>query len=522
MGRKLRGGMSAKTEIPENGILSRARIWAGVTAVMSPCLCVLAFSVGGQMALWSTSAVLSCILLLLFSFSRAGAPEAGLQLATQTARSTILDKLADIINAPEAHRRQATNSACFIIEIDGFRRMQDKFGPLQGDVVSDRILSRLAATLRPEDTLERIGDGRFCAALKSSFGIDIERCIQLAGRLQMAVEKPVQTDRIKVNATASIGFCQLDRAPSQSADDWLDASEIALGEALRQGPGGICGFTRDLHARSQVHAELRDRALSAFANGEIRAWFQPQVSTDTGDMTGFEALARWVHPELGVLGPAQFLPALEELNLMERLGEEMLRQSVEALACWQGLGLEVPFVGVNFSESDLRNPDLVPKLIWALEASDVSAKRITVEILESVVTEHPDDDIAQTLMSLADLGCGIDMDDFGTGNASLSAIRRLRVSRIKLDRCLVQGLDKNTEQQKVVSAVLMMSEKLGLETLAEGVETRGEHTILAQLGCQHVQGYGIAMPMPADDCWDWVQSHRAQLAPAPQWGGRTG
>lgn len=514
--------MSAKTELPENHSWSRARVWAVSTAVMSPCLCVLAFSVGGQMVLWVTSAVLSGLLLFLFSLPTAGACQVGGQTGTPTARSVVLDRLANVVNAPSAYPRRTANSACFMIEIDSFQRMREKFGPMQGDVVADRILSRLAATLRPEDTLERIGDGRFCVVLKSSFGIDIERCIQLAGRLQMAVEKSIQTDRIKVDATASIGFCPLDRAPSPSADDWLDASEIALGEALRQGPGGICGFTRDLQTRSQVHAELRNRALSAFANGEIRAWFQPQISTDTGDMTGFEALARWVHPSLGVLGPAQFLPALEELNLMERLGEEMLRQSIDALAYWEGIGVEVPCVGVNFSESDLRNPDLVPKLIWALEAADVCAKRLTVEILENVVTEQPDDDIAQTLMRLADLGCGIDMDDFGTGNASLSAVRRLRVSRIKLDRCLVQGLDKNTEQQKVVSAVLMMSEKLGLDTLAEGVETRGEHAMLAQLGCQHVQGYGIAMPMPLEDCWDWVQSHRAQLAPSPQLGGRTG
>jgi EAL domain-containing protein (putative c-di-GMP-specific phosphodiesterase class I) len=170
---------------------------------------------------------------------------------------------------------------------------------------------------------------------------------------------------------------------------------------------------------------------------------------------------------------------------------------------------------VNFSGAELRNSKLVDKIRWELDRFDLTTDRLSVEILETVVTDTTDNTISRNIKSLTSLGCLIDLDDFGTGNASIAAIRRFGVGRIKIDRSLVVRADRDSEQQRMISAVLTMAERLGVETLAEGVETAGEHALLAQLGCNHVQGFGVARPMPFEKTIDWVRAHNASLHDAP-------
>ncbi len=176
----------------------------------------------------------------------------------------------------------------------------------------------------------------------------------------------------------------------------------------------------------------------------------------------------------------------------------------------------MPTVAVNFSAAELRNPKLPEKIKWELDRFDLTPDRLTVEILETVVTQTDNDVIVRNVAALAALGCGIDLDDFGTGHASITNIRRFALRRVKIDRSFVTRVDEDREQQKIVSAILSMSERLGLETLAEGVETPGEHTMLSQLGCGHVQGFGIARPMPYEDTADWMLRHGARLAATPR------
>jgi EAL domain-containing protein (putative c-di-GMP-specific phosphodiesterase class I) len=238
--------------------------------------------------------------------------------------------------------------------------------------------------------------------------------------------------------------------------------------------------------------------------------------------TGFEALARWTHPERGLITPAEFLPILEQAGAMERLGEVILYNALSALKTWDAAGLDVPQVGVNFSPEELRNPRLVKKIEWELDRFDLPARRLNVEILETVVALSPDDTVVRNIAALSELGCPIDLDDFGTGHASISSIRRFDVQRLKIDRSFVMKVDRDPEQQRMVSAILTMAEQLGLATLAEGVETAGEHAMLAQLGCGHVQGYGIGRPIPLDQTIEWVTRHLARLEAPPPIGRQIG
>jgi EAL domain-containing protein (putative c-di-GMP-specific phosphodiesterase class I) len=172
----------------------------------------------------------------------------------------------------------------------------------------------------------------------------------------------------------------------------------------------------------------------------------------------------------------------------------------------------VPSLGVNFSGAELRDPHLADKIAWDLDRFDLAPARLTAEILESVLVESGDDTIPRSIAALARLGCRIDLDDFGTGNASMAALRRFSVGRIKIDRSFVTGIDENPEQRRLVAALLGFAERLGLDTLAEGVERVAEHSALAQLGCGHVQGYGIARPMPFKETLSWMSRYTERLA----------
>ena len=260
----------------------------------------------------------------------------------------------------------------------------------------------------------------------------------------------------------------------------------------------------------------------ALNKGEFQAWFQPQLNTETGRVAGFEALARWLHPTRGSLPPNQFLPVIEAQGQLPQLTATMLRQAPQALTNWDLADLQVPQVSVNLSQQDLADPNLADMIAWVLERFDVTPDRLCLEILETVVTSAPDDVILRNLKRLTRLGCTIDLDDYGTGHASIAAIKRFPIKRLKIDRSFVMKSDQDPNQQRLVNAILSMAEHLELETLAEGVETIGEHAILAQLGCGYVQGFGIARPMPFEDSGDWLRKHEAKIARPPQIQRRTG
>lgn len=413
-------------------------------------------------------------------------------------------------------------SVCLMLEVDDYRDVVERHGQAAGDLVINRIGERLVSALRQGDIVARFGDSRFAVSLTPVRQLDLELCIQLAGRLQSTIEEPVAVDGTSVYITASIGFCPRNRAPSGGPVSWQTAAQTALREAQGVGPSTIRAYSSDMHRRNQTRSDLREEAAAALENGQIQPWFQPQISTDTGKITGFEALARWMHPIHGAIAPDSFLPILEEAGLLERLGEVMLFNALTALKAWDAAGCDIPRVGINASQSELRNPRLVEKIRWELDRFDLTPDRLSIEILETVVSDTPDDVISRNIAGLSAIGCRIDLDDFGTGHASISSLRRFQVSCIKIDRSFVAKADRDPEQQQMIAAILTMAERLRLETLAEGVETVGEHALLAQLGCDHVQGYGIARPMPFDQSIDWIAAHGAKLQDAPQIGRKTG
>ena len=487
--------------------------------VFVPALTLAAFWLGGEQALVFVALGLPLLLAVAGAFRLQDAIPAPLpdSLGGLALRPHIIGALDTVLRDSAVTGK---TTACLVMQFDDAELLLDRHGRAAQTDVLLRCAERICSALRQGDSVARLEGGGFAIALAPVRRMDLETLVQLAARLQAAIAPPISIDAVRIYITASIGFCVGTRAPAPNGAALLDAAQVAADEALRNGPGAIRAYAPDMARKRADRDAFREVLENALDHGEIRPHFQPQISTDTGAISGFEALARWHHPERGVVPPSEFLTAIEDAGLSERLGEVILYHALSALVRWDKAGLRVPRVGVNFSAAELRNPRLADKLKWELDRFDLTPDRLAVEILETVVAQTDNDVIVHNIAALARLGCGVDLDDFGTGHASITNIRRFTVRRLKIDRSFVTKVDEDRDQQKMVSAILSLAEQLGLETLAEGVETPGEHAMLSQLGCGHVQGFGIARPMAFDDTAEWITRHRARQATAPKIGHR--
>ena len=487
--------------------------------VFVPALTLAAFWLGGERLLIITAlgAPLLFAMAGAFRFSngaQSALPDALGGLAMRPQVVTMMDTV--LRDAPIS----GLSTACIVVQFDDATALLDRHGRAAQTEILTRCAERLCASLRNGDVVARLEGGGFAIVLGPIRRLDLENAVQICARLQAALSPPVSLNGARIYVTCSVGFCLSERSPEPNGSSLLDAAQVAADEALRNGPGALRAFAPDMTRTRADRDALKDELETALDEGQIRAHFQPQISTDTGAITGFEALARWYHPQRGLIPPLDFLPAIEDSGLSGRLSEVMVYNALMALSRWDKAGLKVPTVAVNFSKSELRSPGLASKLKWELDRFDLSPDRLTVEVLETVVADTDNDIVVSNIAAIAQMGCGVDLDDFGTGHASITSIRRFAVRRIKIDRSFVTHVDEDREQQKIVSAILSMAERLGLETIAEGVETPGEHTMLSQLGCGHVQGFGIARPMPVDETMEWIGRHVGRMAGTPRIGNR--
>lgn len=515
--------MALLTSSTKNDLLERLRqlIVGPQLAAFIPAISLGAFWFGGEGLL-----LLSAVLLPALVF-------AGGSLSLKHIRNQRRDPITGLGGKAELVRhidhaiRNGIGSAgdppiCALLEIDNATGIESQFGESGQETILRACTAHILDTLRETDSLFAIGPGLFAIVVPKTPRVDLEAMIQMSTRLQEAIGQPISLDNTRVLLTATIGFCLPSRVQSETGTGFVDAAESALEEARAAGPGSIRAFARGMRAKVSVPDNVTKEVIRALEDGQIRPWFQPQISTHTGKLTGFEALARWEHPEKGNISPAAFLPAIAEAGLFDRLGEVMLFKSLTAIREWDRAGLHVPNVAVNFSADELRNPRLFEKVKWELDRFELTPDRLVVEVLENVVAQSDDDTTTRNIAALSRLGCGIDLDDFGTGHASISNIRRFDVNRIKIDRSFITHVDTDRDQQNMVAAILTMADRLDLDTLGEGVETHGEHAMLAQLGCGHVQGFSIARPMPFEKTAEWIRDHAAKMPETPEFPRRAG
>lgn len=488
-------------------LVALTAVWLGLGDVVT----VTAFALPGLLALRALG-------LALGGAHMAGIGDGALPrhrggLVGRDALLAMLDRVAQL---------PAQDSACIVIQIDDWDRLTARWGADAAEDMIQRCSDRICTALRQDDLVARLGDARFGVVLHPVASLRLSTRDAITARLRAALGEPVSVGGAVIRLTASAGHAGLMRDAGDVACATFEAAEIALAEAQRNGPNAVRAFAPGLLQQRTAQTDLVAAVAGALEGGEIRPWFQPQVCTDSGVISGFEALARWHHPERGVLFPSDFLGAVDEAGRMDALGQTILFHALDAMRLWDRAGLRVPSVSVNFSAGELRNPALAEHVKWDIDRFDLRPGRLTVEILETVAANSADDAVIATIAGLRAHGVNLDLDDFGIGQASLSAIRRFGVSRIKIDRSFILDLDADPEQQAMVAAILSMARHLGVETLAEGVETAEVLAMLAQMGCDHVQGYHIARPMPLDETIAWATRHNATLARPPIIGRRAG
>ena len=380
--------------------------------------------------------------------------------------------------------------AVLFCDLDGFKWINDSYGHPLGDRVVTEIGNRIDHVVRDSDTVARFGGDEFlvlCADLTSP-----EEAVATATRLADAVRQPLFVPEVELQLTISIGIAVTDRSDAVP-EELIAQADAAMYEAKRSGRNRISMFDpslqRQARARIEVSAELR-RAL---AEDELVLHYQPLVDVTAGTVCGVEALVRWGHPDRGLLSPAEFIPIAEDTGLIGALGDWVLGRACAQSVSWG----EMTPLNVNLSARQLMEPALTDRVSRILEASGFPARRLQLEVTESAVM----DDIASAarrLGRLRDLGVRVGIDDFGTGHSSLAYLRDLPLDFLKIDRSFVARLGYDRRDEAIVGAIVDMAHALGLEAVAEGVETETQHEAVARLGCDIAQGWYHGRPSPAD------------------------
>ncbi|MFN6997396.1 MAG: putative bifunctional diguanylate cyclase/phosphodiesterase [Aquincola tertiaricarbonis] len=394
-----------------------------------------------------------------------------------------------VAQAVQRTGRDGSTLAVLFVDLDGFKPINDSFGHAFGDLVLREMAQRLAAEARASDTVARVGGDEFVLLLQ---GVRNEAAVaQAAQRIIDALSRPVTVQEREVALSCSVGIAV--HGSGGERGKLMANADAAMYAAKRAGGRGYAFFEphMDAHVREQVELQ-RDLRL-ALERGELELHYQPKVSGDGSVITGAEALARWRHPRRGLVSPAVFIPVAERFGLIGALGEWVIERACRQVRQWLDEGLRVR-VAINLSVYQLRQDDLVERVQRAIDEHRIDATLLTFEITESVAMEDAESTL-RTFERLACIGVQMSIDDFGTGYSSLSYLRRLQARQLKIDRAFVRDLETSADARAIVEAVVRLAHALGLNVVAEGVETPGQRDVLHALGCDELQGFLFAKPM---------------------------
>jgi len=389
---------------------------------------------------------------------------------------------------------------CFM-DLDGFKRVNDRYGHDVGDQLLICIADRLQAIMRGGDTVARLGGDEF--ALLLSGLPDIEACHHSLRQVLDNVAQPCAIGDIEVQVSASIGVT-LYPQDEQDADTLLRHADQAMYKAKDLGRNGYQIFDAEHDRQSRSRQQSLQRLEQALHHGELQLYYQPKVNMRDGAIVGMEALMRWHHPQRGVLPPGAFLPDVEDSHLEMVLGEWVIATALQQMATWRGEG-HMLSVSVNISAHHLQQANFADRLALLLQSHpDVPRGMLEIEVLESTALSDIDH-VSRLIQTCQALGVRFSLDDFGTGYSSLLYLKRLPADKLKIDQSFVRSMLESSDDLAIVQGIIGLSEAFSRELVAEGVETIELGSLLLHLGCEVAQGYGIAKPMPASEVVAWCQ-----------------
>ncbi|MDA8163931.1 MAG: EAL domain-containing protein [Desulfobacteraceae bacterium] len=386
----------------------------------------------------------------------------------------------------------ATRLAVLTIDLDNFKHVNDSLGHPQGDLLLHEVSRRFTACLPEGTTIARLGGDDFSVIIERL--AHEEAAAEAADRLIGCLTAPFRLSPHELFATVSIGIACFP-ADGQTPEDLIKNAEVAMYQAKEQGKNKYRLFTPAMNARVVKRLELENSLRRALEREELRVYYQPKVELASGRVLGMEALARWERPGVGLESPAEFIPLAEETGLIVPLGEWILATACRQTKEWRDAGHPLT-VAVNFSPRQFTQPGLIERLREILAGSGLPPAALELEITESVVMEE-EEEVLAILRELRDLGILLALDDFGTGYSSLHYLRQLPLHSLKIDRSFVRDIPADRDGMAITAAILSMARDLGLEVVAEGVETEAHLRFLGARGCRWGQGYLFSPPLPA-------------------------
>jgi diguanylate cyclase (GGDEF)-like protein/PAS domain S-box-containing protein len=397
--------------------------------------------------------------------------------------------------------RQDQQAVIVFLNLDHFKNINDAFGHRTGDQVLTAIGRVLERSVHRNDTVARIGNDEFVLILEQ---IDEEELSELLPRLVENIGQPIQTLTQEITVSCSVGHC---RYPTDglTADALLNAAGTAMYRAKALGRATVSSYDPGMQSAASERMTMERSLRLALSRNELVLHYQPKVHIQSGKVVGLEALVRWHHPELGLISPARFIPVAEETGLIVPIGDWIMRTACEQAAAWQREGIAEMPVAVNLSARQFLQPDIVARVRAIIHAAGLPPRLLELELTESLSMDSPEKSI-DVLSRLKQLGITLTLDDFGTGYSNLSYLKRFPLDKLKLDQSFVRDMTQSNEALAIARAIITLAHSLHLTVVAEGVETGEQLTLLAEQGCDEMQGYFFSKPLPAEQCAELLRT----------------
>ncbi|GAB6039332.1 putative bifunctional diguanylate cyclase/phosphodiesterase [Endothiovibrio diazotrophicus] len=418
-------------------------------------------------------------------------------------RSLFLDRVEHTWQ--RSRRRGDVRFAVLQVGLDRFKLINESLGHRLGDLLLSHVGNALRSVIRPTDMVARLGGDEFALLLEDIR--DASSTLRVVQRIQERLTLPFTLHEHEVHTSVSIGIAvnhpdegSGEGGADETPDQYLRDADIAMHRAKKRGGAGYVVFDPQMHDQAVRRLKLEMDLRKAVDLGQLEAFYQPIVRLADGRLNGFEALARWRHPEQGLISPVEFIPVAEESGLIAPIGHWMIGETCRRAARWDRDFPDHPplTVSVNLSPRQLIRRELVPEVEALLEASGFPAERLKLEITESAVLEDADASLAQ-LNRLKGLGIRLSLDDFGTGYSSLSYLHQLPIDVLKVDRSFVSGVDGDGHHRGFVETIIGLARHLDLEVICEGVESEEQARILREMGCDYAQGFLYSRPVAENE-----------------------